>query len=91
MITLDEAKNFIRVDDNADDDLILGMIATAKAHVENYTGETYADGEVPAPIKSAALLLIGELYDNRGIQYNEAIYTSRTFANLLNQYRKLGI
>ncbi|RJF98196.1 phage gp6-like head-tail connector protein [Noviherbaspirillum saxi] len=43
------------------------MIATAKAHVENYTGVTYADGEAPALVKSAALLLVSDLYDVRGV------------------------
>lgn len=90
MITLDEAKDHIRVVGTDEDEAITAMIETAKSHVENYTGVTY-DGEAPAPVKSAALLLVGDLYENRTLQVETALYTNRTFAQLLNPYRVMAV
>jgi uncharacterized phage protein (predicted DNA packaging) len=89
MITLDEAKNHVRVDGTADDAAITAMIETAKTHIENYTGTNYAEGEIPAPVKSAALILVADLYDNRTLQVETALYTNRTYAQLLNPYRAI--
>jgi hypothetical protein len=89
MITLEEAKNHLHVDGTDDDVAIADMIETAKAHVENYLGLGYPEGTVPAPVKSAALLLVGELYDNREITSENPIYTNRIFAQLLNPYRAM--
>ncbi|WP_050464433.1 head-tail connector protein [Herbaspirillum autotrophicum] len=94
MITLQEAKAHTRVDEDMDrEDLqILDMIATAKAHIENYLGRAFPVGEdVPAPVKSAALLLFADLYENREGQQDVVLYTNRTFALLLNPYRLMSI
>lgn len=91
MITLNEAKQHIRVDVTDDDSAISAMIEAAKAHIENYTGVVYADGEVPAPVKSAALILVADLYENRQLQVETALYTNRTFAQLLNPYRVMEL
>ena len=94
MITLDEAKAHTRLNEGVDreDPQLLGMIATAQAHIENYLGRTFPVGEdVPAPVKSAALLLFADLYENREGQQDVALYTNRTFALLLNPYRLMSI
>ncbi|MGB7194898.1 MAG: head-tail connector protein [Collimonas pratensis] len=93
MITLQEAKEHMKVDDDIHDDAeITAMIATAHAHIENYLERTFSAGDdVPAPIKSAALLLVGELYEYREAQADVALYTNRTFSLLLNPYRTMAI
>ena len=90
MITLEETKTHIRVDHADEDAAITAMIATATAHIQNYLGATY-EGEVPAPVKSAALLLVGDLYEHREMQSETALYTNRTFQQLLNPYRVMSL
>lgn len=76
LITLDEAKKHLRVDDDAQDDEINSKIEMASAIIIDYlkattaTVETWLDsaGEptsVPGVVKSATLLALGELYKNR--------------------------
>jgi hypothetical protein len=90
MITLAEAKTHIRVDGTDSDTEITAMIATAKAHVENYLGVAYA-GAAPAPVKSAALLLVGDLYENREAQTDRPLTENRAFVQLLNPYRAMEV
>ncbi|WP_136415529.1 head-tail connector protein [Herbaspirillum sp. ST 5-3] len=91
MITLDEAKTHIRVTGTDDDTEITAMIATAQAHIENYLGVTYADGEAPAPVKSAALLMVGDLYENREAQTDRPLTDNKAFIRLLNPYRTMEV
>ena len=88
MITLAEAMLHLRVDEDLVTVEIEAMMATAKAHIENYLERTFPEGEeVPAPVKSAALLLVGDLYENREAQGEAAFYSNRTYQQLLNPYR----
>ena len=66
MLTLSETKNFLRVDDEEDDALITSLIITAKVLIEDIirdTIDTYDN--VPEPIKQAALILVGTLYEEK--------------------------
>ena len=67
MLTLTEAKLHLRVDHDDEDPLISGLIATATAACADYLNMLPSElvVAVPAPIKSAALLLIGTLYEQR--------------------------
>jgi len=89
MITLEEAKTHLRVVGTHSDAEITAMIATAKQHVENYTGVIY--DEAPAPIKSAALLLVGDLYENREAQSDRPMMDNRLLDRLLAPYREIGV
>ena len=73
-ITLEEAKTHLRVDTNADDSLIEGLIAAARNHCENELGLTITDGgltvgevvhPLPASVRSAMLIMLGFLYESR--------------------------
>ena len=67
MLTLEEVKRHCRIDHNDEDALLLALIDTAIAACADYLNMDAADlvVAVPAPIKSAALLLVGALYENR--------------------------
>ena len=67
MLTLPETKLHLRVDHNDEDVLIEALMATATAACASFLNMPAADlvVAVPAPIKSAALLLVGALYENR--------------------------
>lgn len=70
MITLEEAKTFLRVDTEAEeeDSLIVSLIITAETLVEDVLRRRLADfPEPPEPIRQAALILVGTLYEERQV------------------------
>ena len=87
LLTLDEAKLHCRIDHNDEDALLGALIATATTAVADYLNVTTVDSTAAAPVKSAALLLVGDLYANREAQGERQFYKNPTFENLLNPYR----
>ena len=89
MLTLAETKLHLRVDHNDEDALIGALMATATAACADYLNMEAADlvVAVPAPIKSAALLLVGALYEQRESQGDRPYSKNPTFEALLNPYR----
>ena len=87
LLTLDEAKLHCRIDHNDEDALLGALIATATAAVADYLNVTSVDSTAAAPVKSAALLLVGTLYEQRESQGDRQFYKNPTFENLLNPYR----
>ena len=87
LLTLDEAKLHCRIDHNDEDSLLGALIATATTAVADYMNVTSVDDTAPAPVKSAALLLVGTLYEQRESQGDRQFYKNPTFENLLNPYR----
>ena len=80
LVTLDQAKEHLRVDFDADDDLLTAYIHAASAAVLNYlkdaaydftdtSGEILTDSSgtelTPYVVKQATLLMVGEFYRNR--------------------------
>ena len=62
-------------------------INAADTAVADYLNVTTVAEPVPAPVKSAALLLVGTLYEQRESQGDRQFYKNPTFENLLNPYR----
>ena len=87
LLTLDEAKLHCRIDHNDEDSLLGALIATATTAVADYMNVTSVDSTAAAPVKSAALLLVGTLYEQRESQGDRQFYKNPTFENLLNPYR----
>lgn len=91
LVTLLEAKNHLRVTDNQENDLINIYIAAA----EDYIGKFLNDEDYPNAfsIKAAALLIIGDLYQNREAQIVGTIVSDNpTVQRLLYPYRQgIGI
>ena len=87
LLTLDEAKLHCRIDHNDEDSLLGALIATATTAVADYMNVTSVDDTAPAPVKSAALLLVGSLYEQRESQGDRQFYKNPTFENLLNPSR----
>ena len=89
MLTLQETKLHLRVDGTEEDALIDALIGAAISAVgerlnmppEQLTMTT------PGPIKSAALLLIGTLYEQRESQGDRPYNSNPTFEMLLAPYR----
>ena len=89
MLTLAETKLHLRVDHDGEDVLIEALMATATAACADYLNMPAADlvVAVPAPVKSAALLLVGSLYEHRESQGDRQLYKNPAFEALLNPYR----
>ena len=68
-VTLEQAKDHLRVDIADDDFYILDLIAVSEAAVENEIGTTLVSnlesGVLPKPLYQAILLMIGHLYATR--------------------------
>ena len=89
MLTLEEVKRHCRIDHNDEDALLLALIDTAIAASADFLNMDAADlvVAVPAPVKSAALLLVGALYENRESMGERPFHKNPAFEALLNPYR----
>ena len=89
MLTLQETKLHLRVDHSEEDALIEALMTTATAACADYLNMDAADlvVAVPAPVKSAALLLVGALYENRESQGERPYNKNPAFEMLLAPYR----
>ena len=90
MLTLPETKLHLRVDHNDEDALIEALMTTATAACADFLNMDAADlvVAVPAPVKSAALLMVAGLYENREDVSDRQLYRNDTYYRLLNPYRQ---
>lgn len=93
ILTLDEAKEHLKVDQDTEDDLITGLITAAEESIEKYIQCTIPQKNLPTPavpqsIKQAAKLIVSDLYENRGANMEADLKANPTFAWLLDPYRK---
>jgi uncharacterized phage protein (predicted DNA packaging) len=72
ILTLEEAKAHCRVDEDytGDDSYIEGLIPVAETDIANRIkydslDEAFPDGNIPAPVKHAAKLILAHYYENR--------------------------
>ena len=80
-LTLEETKEYLRIDSTNEDVLIASLITVAKEHCENYLQASLPE-EVPMPVKQALLILIGHFYEERaGESIPNVVYV------LLSPYR----
>jgi hypothetical protein len=103
LVTLKQASDHLRRDTSDDDsDLVLKIEAASQAVINYAPGsiffDSYGDPEdVPPPVQSAVLLILGDLYSDRDMQnFREGgnaqrlgeITLSRTVHFLLDPYRQ---
>ena len=73
MISLQETKEFLRVDDDTEDALISSLIVTAKVLVEDVLRRPLADFDrIPEPILQAMLIVIATLYEERQVSKDKS-------------------
>ncbi len=81
VLTLEEIKEYLRIDGEEEDALLTVLYAAAKEHSENYL-QTALPSEVPMPVKQALLILVGHFYEQRaGEDIPQVVYV------LLSPYR----
>lgn len=91
MLTLEDTKLFLRVDQDYEDAIIQAMIDAATAATADYLNMDPADldTDAPEPVKSATLLMVADLYANRERQSTQALLRNDTYERLLNPYRAM--
>ena len=89
-VTLEEAKLHMRVDHDEEDGYIMGLVAAAETHVSNFLGDGLPE-PMPAPIKAAVLLLVGDLYEHRERQGDRTLTEGTAYSMLLAPYRSMAV
>lgn len=84
LLTLNEAKNYLRVDSSDDDSLIESLVSAAIEYCQTYRGETYGEYLVcPDMVKQAMRYLVSQWYDQRAPIGQATEEMSYTIKNLL--------
>lgn len=99
ILTMDEAKAHLRIDgpdEDADTSLKLAAAEDAVIHHLNrplpWIGDDDQPAPVPASVKVAILLMLGDLYANREAAIVGATHAvNPTVARLLDAYRRIPI
>ncbi len=100
ILTVDEVKTHLRIEEDSEDEYIASLISQAQAAAEDFCrvsleGHTETDGDgtertvpPPEPARLAVLLMVSHYYENRD-NPDRAVYgTMRiAFENLLYPYR----
>ena len=99
IISLDEAKAYLRIEHDEEDALLEALIQQAQTAAEDFcrvgfeqvSSTSTSDGTeatVPGPVKLAVLLMVGYFYENREAAEGAAYRTMRrAFTTLLYPYR----
>lgn len=74
-ITVEEVKNYLKVENDEDDNLISSLIIAAMQYCEVFLGRPITEGkmtdenrwEVPEPVRIAIYMLVAHWYENRGV------------------------
>lgn len=93
-VTIEEIKQHLYIDFEADDILLADMIQAAEEIIEKYLNTTFdtllnENGTLPFPIKQSIKIMVGNLYNNReSVSFNA--YPSKipySFEYLLQPYK----
>lgn len=87
MLTLQEAKEFLRVDGDDEDALISSLLVTAKDLTEDVMRRKLSDfEEMPEPVRQAMLILVATLYEERQVSKGN---TGVSVADTLDLVRRM--
>ena len=87
VLTVDEAKQHLRIEYDEEDELIEKLIAQAQAAAEDYCRVSF-DENVPEPVRLACLLFVSYHYENRDIPDMTTYKSMRmAFEHLLYPHR----
>ena len=87
VLTVDEVKQHLRIDNDEEDTLIEGLIRQAQASAEDFCRVSF-DEDVAEPVRLACLLFVSYYYENRDIPDMTTFKSMRmAFENLLYPHR----
>lgn len=90
LISLSEAKSHLKVDNTDEDTLIQVYVDAAIGYISNFLNDE--DYPYAPSVKAAALLIVGDLYENREGGTEKEIKSNPAVMNLLYPYRiEIGI
>lgn len=96
-ISLDIAKQQLRIRHDRDDEYIKLLIKAALKAIENFIDRPFSDveiaelNELPADLVVAGLLIITDMYENRAAQTEVNLYVNRAVEFYMLPYRKMGV
>ena len=83
ILTADDVKQHLRIEDDEEDDYIESLIRQAQAVAEDF-GRTAFGDDAPEPVRLALLLMVSHYYENRDNPDRTIYVTMRmAFENLL--------
>lgn len=86
MLTLQETKEFLRVDGDEEDARISSLIITAQVLTEDVLRRPLSEFEkLPDPIKQAMLIIVGTLYEERQVSKDKAGVDIKETLDLVRQ------
>ena len=86
MLTLQETKEFLRVDGDEEDALISSLIITAQVLTEDVLRRPLSEfDKLPDPIKQAMLIIVGTLYEERQVSKDKAGVDIKETLDLVRQ------
>ena len=86
VVTIDEVKTHLRIQQDEEDGYISGLIVQAQAAAEDYCRVQFSD-PAPEPVRLAVLLMVSHYYENRDNPDRAMYATMRiAFENLLYPY-----
>jgi uncharacterized phage protein (predicted DNA packaging) len=86
ILTLEEAKLYIRLDDEYYDSYVIDLIETSQIYIDSMVGTAYKT--YPDAVKLATLLqkkLISDMYDNRGTEIPSNIQQDKITNSILDK------
>ena len=87
VVTVDEVKTHLRIQQGEEDGYIDGLIAQAQAAAEDFCRVQFSE-PAPEPVRLAVLLMVSHYYENRDNPDKQVYVTMRiAFENLLYPYR----
>ena len=87
VLTVDEAKQHLRIDYDEEDELIEKLILQAQAAAEDFCRVSFEE-DVPEPVRLACLLFVSYHYENRDIPDMTTYKSMRmAFEHLLYPHR----
>ena len=87
IVTVDEVKTHLRIEDDDEDMYLESLIAQAQAVAEDFCRTQFSEA-APEPVRLAVLLFVSHYYENRD-NPDRAVYGTMRIAleNLLYPYR----
>ena len=87
IVTVDEVKTHLRIEDDDEDMYLESLIAQAQAVAEDFCRTQFSEA-APEPVRLAVLLFVSHYYENRD-NPDRAVYATMriAFENLLYPYR----
>ncbi|HBN8983673.1 head-tail connector protein [Pseudomonas aeruginosa] len=89
-VTLDDVKIHLRLDHDDEDSYLTALVEAAERHISVFLSDDLPD-PMPAPVKAAVLLLVGDLYENRERMSDRDLSEVPTYAMLLAPYRSMRV